>query len=169
VPIAEETVSVLGYGEIAVRKDDEVDEIALTLVPRDRILSSKSVEFVLDDEEVDELIEALPRVMQAKPSVTVTSSPVTPTPVSSTAVAESQAEAYIKAKVPMVIDYVKENGDQVQRIVSPYEIREIADSLPFVPPKYVSGWDHTAGGYRNFRISRIKGVAPAPVEYRRPE
>lgn len=157
------TVQVDGYDDVVVSRANEDDTINLTVSDAD-VLVDGNIELSLFESERDRLVEALQNI-----DGVVEQPEVIPTRVSSVRVAESQAQAFLAAKVPMLIDYTKESGERITRVVSPYEIKSIVDSgSALVPPKYVVGWDHDAEGIRNFRLARIKGIAPAPVEYRTP-
>lgn len=74
-------------------------------------------------------------------------------------------QSFISVERPMVVDYTKENGEDIRRVVSPLEIKAINDGTRLSAPRYVKVFDHQKRDFRNLRLTRLNGIAPASEDY----
>lgn len=164
------TYDLSGYGEIGIEVSNDV--VTLTIDPSmlKLDLDANELQFWAEEWEdfqaaVEDLRLAVASGREPDEDDSIEVSPVEPEPILVGDDIEGIVEQYIAAAVPFVIDYTKEDGEEIRRVVSPYEVNEIQDGYPFVPPKYVRGFDHIREDIRSFRLSRIDGIAPAAEEF----
>jgi predicted DNA-binding transcriptional regulator YafY len=152
-----EAISIDGFGVAEVRTT-ESDLVVLDLVTSNPWLDDNEAEAL-----GNALIEAAEAIRAPEPSLKISASPTSPQPPVNI---EAQVRAFIEAEVPILIKYKKlEDDSVVHRHVSPYEVETVKQNL-FQAAKYLVGYDHSRDGIRNFRLSRIQGIAPALVGFR---
>jgi predicted DNA-binding transcriptional regulator YafY len=76
---------------------------------------------------------------------------------------EAELDQYIEHNVPLVLDYTNEAGERRNRIVSPYSIYR---TLGYPRKVTLEGWSHEHDEYRQYRLDRIHGLAPAAEKFR---
>jgi WYL domain len=122
-------------------------------------------DLVEDTADYDDVIEVTTAPPPGVFDTQVEVSPLLPVSVTDIPDLEGLVESYIEAEVPFLIEYTREDGEEIVRVVSPYEIEAIKDGSPFNPPKYVRGWDHHRDAIRTFRLARIQAIGPARQEF----
>jgi predicted DNA-binding transcriptional regulator YafY len=156
------TLEVYAYGEATIERYS-ADTASVNVTLRD---GSDEVEVEFDLSEAEDFRDLLTEVLNVTSEDEPEVYPNLDIPAIRTAAgAEAVVQSFVTVQRPMVIDYTKENGENVRRVVSPHNIQSIRDGSGLIPPRYVNGYDHTAGGPRNFRLARINGIAPASEDF----
>lgn len=166
----EQTIEVVGYGEIVVEADPEDNGEAVALKLKDNG-DTEVVRWILWEEEGEALVQAItdaqaqtgPFAPPPEPTTTVVAEPVEPVYVPAYA-RRASVEAYIAAKVPAIVRYVAQNGEETTRVASFQSVQEPLFGSRSSGP-YVVTWDHEQEQYRYLTVDRINGLAPAGEEY----